>query len=173
MTRGGRILAVLVAMLLIAGLRVGQQLYRYYVYAEERTAIGRLEREVEEAGLGVIDTQIRAERLRDEIERADRRLSAARDSLERLERRLLRESGTGPVARSYRDDLTVYNTDVGERNALYREWRLVVDSNHQYVHRYNLLADSIRHLATLMGEPYYPVPSPAEIAVRREGVLPD
>ena len=56
---------------------------------------------------------------------------------------------------------------MSERNALYREWRGLVDSNRTYVERYNVIVDSIRAAATAMGEPYYPIPTPAEIAARR------
>ena len=47
------------------------------------------------------------------------------------------------------------------------EWREVVNNNHHYVDRYNLLADSMRSVAGRMGEPYYPIRTPAEIATSR------
>ncbi len=166
-----RILAILGVLLLIAGIKIGQQLYRYYVFADERLEIVRLEDEVDYEGLGVISTQLRADTLRQEIDAADVWLRSARQTLDRTERELLRGPVSADVERAYRNDLTRYNERVNERNVLFQEWRATVESNHVHVERYNLLVDSIRRLATVMGEPYYPIMSPAEIAVRHEAQM--
>jgi hypothetical protein len=168
MRRRDRFLSILGVLLLIVGIKLSQQLYRHYVFSEERLEIVRLEDEVEDAGLGVIGTQLRADTLRQEIDAADARLRTARRRLDRVEGELLRGAVSVQVERSYRADLSLYNEQVDQRNSLFQAWRATVDSNHVHVERYNLLVDSIRKLATVMGEPYYPIMTPAEIAVRHE-----
>jgi hypothetical protein len=174
MRRRDRFLSILGVLVLIAGIKIAQQLYRYYVFSEERLEIVRLEEEVDSAGLGVIGTQLRADTLRQVIDAADTRLGVARQALDRVEVELARGAVSIDLERSYRADLARYNEEVDRRNALFRQWRATVDSNHVHVERYNLLVDSIRALATVMGEPYYPIMSPAEIAVRHEsGTQPE
>ena len=60
---------------------------------------------------------------------------------------------------------------VRRRNDKLGEWRAVVESNHAAADRYNLLADSMRSVAARMGDPYYAVPSPVELAVAH-GIRP-
>lgn len=164
MKRRERILTLVAVLLLIGAFKLGQQVYRWHAYAGERSEIARLEGELEEAAIGVIRTQLRADTLRREIEDADHDLGASRGELERAERRFV----TQPVSRSaesaYRRNLADHNQRVARRNELFRDWRDTVDRNHLFVDRYNLLVDSIRGLAERMGEPYYPIRSPAEIA---------
>jgi hypothetical protein len=173
MSSRDRLLALLTVLLVIGSFKVAQQVYRYVAFAEERSAIASLQVEVEEAGLGVIDTQLLADSLRRKIARLDDGLRDGRRELERLERQLL----VGLVNRSnevtYRQRLEEYNLAVAERNELFRKWRVAVDDNHAFVDRYNLLVDSIRTVATRMGEPYYPIPTPAELVVRREAAPGD
>lgn len=168
MTYRDRILAVAAVVLLMALVKVGQQLYRYYAFSEERIAIVRLESGVDREGLGVITTQLRADTLRLEIDAADAGLGASRDALDRLERAVLDGGATPDTERAYQRQLVEYNQGVGRRNALFEEWRSTVERNHAHVERYNLLVDSIRALAATIGEPYYPILSPAEIAARHE-----
>lgn len=156
--------AGLLILFLIA--KAGQDLWRYFVYAEERSAIVRLEGEIRVAGLGVITTQLRADTLRRQIEAIDEGLRGTRQELDYMERSIYDLRSARDVEAVYRAELEEYNAEVGRRNALFEAWRSTVDSNHQHVERYNLLTDSIRALATAMGEPYYPIPSPAEIAAR-------
>jgi hypothetical protein len=56
---------------------------------------------------------------------------------------------------------------VSERNELFADWRATVEANHEHVRRYNRLVDEIREGAARMGEAYFPIPSPAEVAYRR------
>ncbi len=158
------------ALLLLILVRASQDLWRYVVYSDERHAIIRLESQVDEAGFGVITTQLRADTLRREIEAIDEGLRESRRQLDFMEQSIYDLRSARDVEAVYRDGLADYNSEVGRRNALFESWRATVESNHEHVERYNLLADSIRALATVMGEPYYPIRSPAEIAARREEV---
>jgi hypothetical protein len=168
MKRNDRLVALGLAVLLIAAAKLGQQLYRWYAYSEERREIGRLYAELEEAGMGVIRTQVRADTLRWAIARADEGLAASREELARYEGQLERGRLSRVLEGAYRRGLGAHNQGIVERNELFSDWRTVADSNRAFVDRYNLLADSIRRVAARMGEPYYPVPSPAEIASRQE-----
>jgi hypothetical protein len=168
MRRRDRLLAVLAALLLIALFKFGQQLYSYWAYHEERVELVRLEEEIGASGLGVIDTQVRADSIRSAIEKADLHLRTARNALDRFERQVLAGPVTMAVERGYRQELDAYNRLVNERNAMFSEWRDAVDRNHEYVEEYNLLVDSIRKVAAVIGEPFYPIASPAELAARRE-----
>ncbi|MEX2584173.1 MAG: hypothetical protein WD766_12920 [Gemmatimonadota bacterium] len=170
MRRRDRLLAVTVVLLLIAGFRVGQQVYRWYVYADERAEIGRVEVELQEAGRGVVRTQIAADSVRIRIEEIDRELAARRVQLGRHERQLLSSRSSDVAATTYRSEFRDYNERVAARNELFREWGSIIGANHEHVARYNLMVDSVRALAASMGELYYPVLSPAEIA-ERDGLL--
>ncbi|MEX2571004.1 MAG: hypothetical protein WD737_06840 [Gemmatimonadota bacterium] len=166
MRRKQRVLVLLAILVMIAAAKVGQQLWRWYAFADERVAVATLEAQLDSAGLGVISTHLRADSLRIAIEGLDDELARSRQQLDRYER----QAGSGGMLQSlqgrHRDDLAAFNQRVRERNAHFSGWRTVVDSNHVYVDRYNLLVDSIQALTARMGEPYYSIPSPAEIANR-------
>jgi hypothetical protein len=163
-----RLLAFFFVLAVIALVKIGQQVVRYYAFAEERAQISHLEIELEGAGLGVIETQVDADSLRKTVEQADSDLRRERRELERMEQQLLEGPVTPQLESDYHTALEHYNRGVNDRNATFRALQAVADRNHIHVDRYNLLVDSIKRIATAIGEPYYPVLSPAEIAVRRE-----
>lgn len=155
-------LGALLAALVIA--RAGQQVYRWQTFGPERASIGRLEGELESAGLGVIQSQIEADSLRALLESLDVELRDSRGRLDLLERSALNTRARGSVSGYYRA-LEAHNRRVRTRNELFASWRRSLESNQEFVERYNLVADSIRFLAESMGEMYYPIRTPAEIAV--------
>jgi hypothetical protein len=171
MRQRGRLFGLLVLLLAIGVARAGQQAYRWYAYQDERVAIGRLEGELTAAAVGVVSTQARGDTLRSWIEAADSALAESRRELDVLEQQVLRTSGASTLEGRYRSDLAAYNEKVMERNRFFQEWRETVAENHHHVDRFNLLGDSIRGHAENMGEPYYPISTPAEIA-NRSGLLP-
>ena len=168
--RGGRMstrrrtFVLLSALLLVVGLRIGHQLFSWRQHAPERDLLVSLEAELEDAGVGVITTQIASDTLQEAIEAADVELGRGRQLLDNLERR---SSFRGSADATYLRELRAFNQKVAARNRIVEDWRIVVGSNHEYVDRYNLLADSIRSVANRMGEPYYPIRTPAEIATSR------
>lgn len=167
MRRRDRI-AVLLAVLLFIGLaKIGQQVYRWQAFSAERVAIGRLEGELELSALGVIGTQITADSLRRAILDADETLGAAQRRLDRVDSDVLGTSLPRAQEMVYRRNLGDYNEQVARRNELVKRWRETLEENHVHVDRYNAVADSIRGLADRMGEPFYPIRSPAEIAATR------
>ena len=173
MTRRDRFLSVIFVLTVLGGLKLAHQLYRFYAFAEERVELVSLDRRIEVEGLGVIGSQLRADSLRREIDTADAWLNEAQANIDVLERRYRVGTMGEEGARTYRGALTDYNEQVARRNRLFQEWRRTVDNNHAHVDRYNLLVDSIRRLADAIGEPYYPILTPAEIMVRREAASTD
>lgn len=153
-----------VGLLLLA--KLGEQLYRWVAYQDERAELRQLAAELDTVGLAVMKTQLSAESLRVTVQGIDEELDRERRVLAGMEERASRGRLSRAEYSRYRTRLRGYNRDVARRNAGFEEWKAVVDRNHAAVHRYNLLADSMRAVARRMGEPYYAVPTPAEVAVR-------
>jgi len=172
MRRSERLLAIATVVLLIGAVKLVQYVYDWYAHVEERHRIVELEERLEDAGLGVVRTQMEADSLRLAIEAIDAVLEARREELDGYEQRAERGAISREDERSYREDLASYNHGVRERNELFRRWQATVEENHAYVDRYNELADSVRTLAGRIGDPYYPILSPAEIA-DRQGLFAD
>jgi hypothetical protein len=164
------LLAVMAVLLLLGAVKFSEQLYRWYAFGAERAELGRLEQELAEAGLGVIGTQVDADSLRRLIEKMDADLVDQRRFLGRYEAMAFQQEFPSSLESAYRGDLSAYNQQVSARNDLLSRWRAAIDANHLHVDRYNHLVDSIRSVARQIGEPYYPIQSPAEIAARH-GIL--
>jgi predicted nucleic acid-binding Zn-ribbon protein len=167
-SRLGALFMVLVAVILV---RFGQEGYRWYAFGEERAQIRAMTERLEEVGYRVVRTQLQADSLRSSIEAADSLLENARRRMDAYERRA--SLGILPHAQfeSYRRELETFNRDVTERNHRLAHWETVIGENHAVVEHYNQLADSIRAVAASMGEPYFDVPAPVEMAARR-GLTP-
>jgi hypothetical protein len=162
--RKERLLPFLVILLSVVVVKVGQQLYRWHAYRDERAEIVRLETRLDSAAVGLVTSRIRASALRDSIEAADEHLDTERrrlDSVERTNRDGIFDEGR---ERAYRTQIAAFNRDIRSRNELVRRWRAAIESNHGHVDRFNLFADSIRAIAMGMKEPYFPIRTPAEIA---------
>jgi hypothetical protein len=166
--RRHQLLGLAVAVLLLVGIQLAREAFRWYAYAEERSAVQRLVGELEEAGVEVVRTQLRADTLRHEIEAADRALGEVRAEVAAYERQARSGSISPRLYPGYRDRVEEFNRRVAQRNARLEEWEETILRNHRAVGRYNLMADSIRWYTARMGEPYYSIPTPAELAARRE-----
>ena len=157
-----------VAVLTVLGVaKLGQHLYRWQAHAPERASIAELEVRLEDVALRIVDSQIRAASLREELETLDAELEADRDRLDLFEADASDGALRVGASRGYRIALDQYNQNVVERNARFGAWRRTLEDNRLYVDSYNAIADSIRGHAERMGDPYYPIRSPAEIAVAR------
>ncbi len=158
---------LLIVLAAVIALKLGQQIFRYYAYQEERMTLTAMRERLVDAGVEVVTTRVRADSLRAEIERTDRKLRDNRRAVNRYGR--FAQGGALPneVYGAYRQDLVRYNEMVTKRNQRLREYQQVVDRNHNATERYNFLSDSMTGLAARIGDPYYPIPKPVEAAAER------
>lgn len=171
MRRRERLLGVAVVLALLVAARIAHQTYQWYAHDEERARIHGLTARLEDAGLGVVTTQLAIDSLRLIVEEMDRELEGTRAAIAAYERHAVGGALPAHLYEAYRGDLELHNRKVVERNAKFDELRAVASRNHAAVRRYNALSDSIRATAAEMGEPYYSIPTPAEIAHER-GLTP-
>jgi hypothetical protein len=166
-----RLLGIAVILALLVFARVAHQTYRWYAHDEERARIEALSALLEDVGLRVVTTQLAGDSLRALVEQMDRGLAGTRAAIAAYERHAVGGALPAHLYGAYRGDLDAHNRRVVERNARFEQWREAVGRNHAAVTRFNSLADSIRVAAAAMGEPYYSIPTPAEIALEH-GLVP-
>lgn len=163
-----RVLVVLLVVVVAA--MIGREVYRWWLFQEEREELVRMRERLVETGVAVVRAETRLDTLRHAVDRMDRVLERDRRALD-VYARSAREGTLPPhLYAAYREDLKHYNQKLERRNARYREWEEERARGRAALDHYHALADSIRTLAREVGEPYYPVPSPVEAAVER-GVL--
>lgn len=158
--------SVLAVLVLVVVFKLANELYRWVAYADERSRLSQLTGAIDSVGVRVVRTQITADSLQHIVEEMDRGLDGARRGVAEFEGRSVDGAIPRRIYAEYRKRLDAYNLAVRTRNARLAEWRGVVESNHQASARFNALADSMRAVATRMGEPYYEIPSPIELAVK-------
>ncbi len=162
-----RVGALLAVIGLLVGVKLAQEGYRWYAYEDEREQIRQMTDRLEELGYRVIRSQVAADSLRSIIEETDVVLDSDRRRMDAFERRATL-GALDPIAlERYRTELDEHNRRVTERNRRLVVWQEVITENHRVVGHFNGLADSIRAVAASMGEPYYDVPAPVEMAARR------
>jgi hypothetical protein len=157
---------VLAVLALVVVFKLANELYHWVAYADERSRLSDLSGAIDSAGVRVVRTQIAADSLQHVVEEMDRGLDGARRAVAEFEGRSVDGAIPRRIYAEYRKRLDAYNLAVRTRNARLAAWREVVESNHDASARYNTIADSMRAVATRMGEPYYEVPSPIELAVK-------
>ena len=166
MRRRERLTGILLVLGLIVAVKLGQQLYAWFAYADERAALQAISTRLESSGLEVIRTQLAADSLRGDIERMDRELGEKKQVVGSFERHVRDGALPAHLYDAYSAELQSYNRQVEQRNAKFGRWKEIVVRNHAAVGTYNALADSIRTLANRIGEPYFEIPSPVELAVK-------
>lgn len=159
-----RLLVVLLALFL--SVQLARDAYSWFAYRDERDALRGMSGALEEAGVALMRTGLEVDSLRARVLEMDRQLDRSRAALEVYERQAVGGGIPADLYGAYRRDLDRYNAQVAERNAVLRTLEAEAVRNRAAAHRYNRLADSIRSLARRMGDPYYQVPSPAELAVK-------
>lgn len=162
-----RLRALLMVLLAVVGFKVASELYRWHTFRPEREQILVLREQLIDAGADMVRTELRADTLQRALEQDDELLKRRQIGLHSYGRRA--RGGALPEAlfHVYRTELRAYNRRVEQRNDRWTEWKQVRARNRAAVMRYNTLADSIRHVAQRMGEPYVSLPLPAEAAVER------
>ena len=165
-----RIHPLLFVLLVIVGIKLSEQVYRWIAYADERDRVRVYREQLVQAGGEIVRTREESDSMRAVMEREDAALEQDQTALRRYNR--YAPGGTLPpdMYGRYKEELDAYNLHVAERNAKLGDWQAILARNHLAVSRYNVLADRVRDLAARMGEPYYAVPTPMEAAVAR-GVI--
>jgi predicted RNase H-like nuclease (RuvC/YqgF family) len=163
--------AILAGILIVLAFQSAKELYRWFAYSDERGELRSFSRSLDTTGVRVVATQSEAERLRRTIEARDRELATGREEIARYESRAVDGEIPEAIYPAYQRRIAEYNRKVKERNEWFARWQRVVDENSRAVDHYDSIADTMRALADRMGDPYYNVPSPLELAARR-GLLP-
>jgi hypothetical protein len=166
-----RIRAILAGVLVVVAFQALRGAYDWFAHSGEREILRALNPALDSAAVRVVTTQIEAERIRRTIAERDERLGEVRRAVMRYEAQAVDGAIPERIYAAYRRRLAEYNGQVRERNAWLVKWREVLDANEAAVNRYAVLADSIRAVATRMGDAYYEVPPPMELAARH-GLLP-
>lgn len=166
-----RVKALLAAALVLVLFQGGRHVYRWYAYSAERASIGQMHERVLSAGAAVIATELHADSLHGAVQTLDRQLAAQRRTVDAYGRHADAGTLAPHLYEAYRADVASFNERVQQRNTVLDAYQAKVGENHRAVVRYNALADSIRRLAKEIGDPFYPVPLPAEAAAAR-GIEP-
>jgi hypothetical protein len=162
-----RLRVATVALAAIIVFQLGREAYRWAAYRDERQAIVRLRRQVVDAGAELTFEKGQRDLLLRQVEQADSELSADVEVLRRYS--LHSDGGLLPPAlyARYVQDRRRYEQRLAQRQTLFERWEQVQGRFHTSVDRYSVLSDSIRNLATRIGDPYYHVPLPVEAAAER------
>jgi hypothetical protein len=164
---------LLFLLLVVIGVKLSDSLYRWVAYGPERAQVTQMRRELVDAGAGIMRTRQESDSMRTVLRHEDDELEREQHALRRYDDFAHDGALPADLYERYRRDLTRYNAHVAERNGKLGVWQEVQARNHSAVSRYNVLADSIRELATRMGDPYYAVPTPAEAAIERGVIKPE
>jgi len=164
---------LLFVLLVVIGVKLSDSAYRWVRYGPEREQVRRMRGDLVDSGAAIIRTRQSSDSMRAALRAEDAALEQEQRVLRRYDD--YAHDGALPTGlyERYRADLTRYNDHVAARNAKLAAWQEVLARNHAVVGRYNLLSDSIRDLATQMGDPYYEVPTPAEAAIERGVIRPE
>ncbi len=164
---------LLFVLLVVIGIKLSDSAYRWVRYGPERAEVRRMRAELVDAGAGIVRTRQASDSMRAVLRAEDVALEQEQRALRRYDD--YAHDGALPTGlyERYRADLTRYNDHVAARNARLSAWQDVLARNHAVVGRYNLLSDSVRDLASRMGDPYYEVPTPAEAARERGLIKPE
>jgi hypothetical protein len=156
-----------VALAAIVVFNLGREGYRWYAFRDERAAIVRLRKQVVEAGAEATVTRGQLEMLNRSLQSADSDLAADVRVLRGYS--LQSDGGLLPPAvyARYLRDRRRYDERRERRQEVSRRWEELQARLHASADRYDVLADSIRTLATRIGDPYYHVPLPVEAAAEK------
>ncbi|HET7321060.1 MAG TPA: hypothetical protein VFI96_01035 [Longimicrobiaceae bacterium] len=157
---------VVIILALFAAVEVGRDAYRWVAYRGERASMRALSPALEISGLNVMRSGLRVDSLRARIDARDRVLDRMRAEIDRYEKQSAGEGVPEEVYESYRSTIEAYNSQVAERNGWLRELQEALRRNAVAAERYTTLADSMRSLAVRMGDAYYQVPTPSELALK-------
>jgi hypothetical protein len=158
---------LLIVLLVVVGLKLSDQIYRWLAYGPERARVRAIRSELVDAGAQIVRTRLESDSMRALLRAEDEGLEREFRALRRYDDSARNGALPPDLYQRYRADLNRYNEHVSVRNARFYDWREVQARGHAAVSRYTILADSARELAVKLGDPYYAVPTPAEAAIER------
>lgn len=164
---------LLFVLLAVIGIKLSDSAYKWVRYGPERDQVRRMRAELVDAGAEIVRSRQASDSMRAALRADDQVLEEEQRVLRRYDDHAHDGALPSGLYERYRADLTRYNDHVASRNRKLSHWQEVLARNHAVVARYNLLSDSIRTLATRMGDPYYEVPTPAEAAMERGVIKPE
>lgn len=165
-----RTLLGFLGLLLLA--KIGMELYQWGAQRQPRERLGAVRERLVDAGVVLIRAEARLDTLRRALEGGNEALEEERSALDAYETRM-REGPLPPEGYAlYRERVDRFNRHAERHNARLRQWNAAVARKDEALDRYAALADSARALARELGEPIYPIPSPAEAAVERGVIRP-
>jgi Ni/Co efflux regulator RcnB len=162
---------VIVAFAVVAA-QTAYHTWDWYRHREERAQLTELRERVVDAGAAMVIEHMEAERLRATLEVDDltlERKTRLVDSYSRYARGLELPAHLHGAYMQDREDL---KTHILERNARLEELRSALARRSSAADLYQSLSDSLRALSLSAGDPFYPIPLPAEAAAER-GVSPE
>lgn len=163
---------LLFVLLVVIGIKLSDSAYKWVRYGPEREQVKRMHGELLDAGAEIVRSRQVSDSMRAVIRSEDEGLETEQRVLRRYDDYAHDGALPSTLYERYRRDLTRYNDHVASRNATLSQWHEVQARYNAAVGRYNILSDSIRGLATRMGDPYYEVPTPAEAAAKRGVIKP-
>ena len=123
-----------------------------------------------DAGVEVIRSRARADTLSRKVAALDEVLERRVEELRAFEPQMEGNRLPRHLYGSYRERMDDFERILRDRDRAADEWRRELDGNRRAVVRYNAIVDSVRVIGASIGEPYYPIPNPAEAAAER-GIL--
>lgn len=167
-----RLRALVAFLLLLLAGKVGKELYEWRAHADDRARLVAVRGRLVDAGAEVMRTRAELDTLKRVLDREDGTLERERRALGAYDRKAEGTTLPAHLYDAYRADLDRYNAHVARRNESFHAWQAVLARNHSAVDRYNALADSLRAVAGVLGDPYYQVPSPLEAAAEKSAPPP-
>lgn len=162
-----RLFVLAAALVLLLAVKMGKELYDWRAHADDRARLVAVRGRLVDAGAEIMRTRAQLDTLKGVLDREDGALERERRALGAYDRKAQGSALPTHLYEAYRADLDRYNEHVARRNESFHTWQAVLARNHSAVDRYNALADSLRAVAEVLGDPYYQVPSPLEAAAER------
>jgi hypothetical protein len=174
-----RVFVLVAALVLLLAGKLGKELYDYWAHAEDRVRLVAVRGRLLDAGAEIMRTRAELDSLTRVLDREDGALERERRTLKAYEPEAPGSALPPHLYDAYRAHLDRYNKRVarynehlGRRNESFHAWQATLARNRAAVDRYNALADSLRAVAGVLGDPYYQVPTPLEAAAQRSAPPP-
>ena len=149
-----RLLVLVAALVLLLAGKMGKELYDWRAHADDRARLVAVRGRLLDAGAEIMRTRAQLDTLKGVLVREDGALERERRALGAYDRKARGSAIPAHLYEAYLADLDRYNGHVARRNESFHAWQAALARNHAAVDRYNALADSLRAVAEVLGDPY-------------------